>query len=83
MLILGREEKNVIVDSIEKYNVKECDSCTPNLCLNKGVCQVRNFNVCRKKTFLVLTICIKIRNTYSVCIANLEFVDDYIKDLHC
>ncbi|CAH4038665.1 unnamed protein product [Pieris brassicae] len=39
MLILGKEEKNIMADSIERNNVYDCDSCTPNLCLNSGVCQ--------------------------------------------
>ncbi|XP_045509969.1 basement membrane-specific heparan sulfate proteoglycan core protein isoform X5 [Colias croceus] len=39
MLILGKEEKNIMADSLNKYNVYDCDSCTPNLCLNNGVCQ--------------------------------------------
>ncbi|XP_072931305.1 basement membrane-specific heparan sulfate proteoglycan core protein [Epargyreus clarus] len=39
MLILGREEQNIMVSNINKQNVKECDTCTPNLCLNDGVCQ--------------------------------------------
>ncbi|XP_049885171.1 basement membrane-specific heparan sulfate proteoglycan core protein-like isoform X3 [Pectinophora gossypiella] len=39
MLILGREEKNIMVDSLEQHNVNECDTCAPNLCLNNGVCQ--------------------------------------------
>ncbi|CAH2103371.1 unnamed protein product [Euphydryas editha] len=39
MLILGKEEKNIIADSINIYHVSDCDSCSPNLCLNNGVCQ--------------------------------------------
>ncbi|XP_038216735.1 basement membrane-specific heparan sulfate proteoglycan core protein-like isoform X6 [Zerene cesonia] len=39
MLILGKEEKNIMADSLNKHNVYDCDSCTPNLCLNNGVCQ--------------------------------------------
>nr|XP_026490200.1 basement membrane-specific heparan sulfate proteoglycan core protein isoform X1 [Vanessa tameamea] len=39
MLILGKEEKNIMSDSIDMYNVMDCNSCTPNLCLNSGVCQ--------------------------------------------
>lgn len=38
-LKLGGEEKNLMVDSLEKYNVEVCDTCTPNMCLNNGVCQ--------------------------------------------
>lgn len=40
MLILGREEKNIMMDSLERFRVSECNSCAPNLCLNNGVCQV-------------------------------------------
>ncbi|XP_050360629.1 basement membrane-specific heparan sulfate proteoglycan core protein isoform X13 [Nymphalis io] len=39
MLILGKEEKNIVVDSIDMRNVMDCNSCTPNLCLNNGICQ--------------------------------------------
>nr|XP_032526331.1 basement membrane-specific heparan sulfate proteoglycan core protein [Danaus plexippus plexippus] len=39
MLIIGNEEKNIMGENIAKSNVKECNSCTPNLCLNSGVCQ--------------------------------------------
>ncbi|XP_050682975.1 basement membrane-specific heparan sulfate proteoglycan core protein isoform X5 [Leptidea sinapis] len=39
MLIVGKEEKNLIVDSLNRHNVYDCDSCSPNLCLNRGVCQ--------------------------------------------
>ncbi|CAK1554719.1 unnamed protein product [Leptosia nina] len=39
MLILGKEEKNIMADSFDRNNVYDCDSCTPNLCLNNGVCQ--------------------------------------------
>lgn len=39
MLVLGRDEKNIMTDSLEKYQVDSCDSCSPNLCLNDGVCQ--------------------------------------------
>ncbi|CAK1588065.1 unnamed protein product [Parnassius mnemosyne] len=39
MLILGREEKNIMVDSLDRYGIMECDSCVPNLCLHDGVCQ--------------------------------------------
>ncbi|KAL4717631.1 hypothetical protein ACJJTC_000780, partial [Scirpophaga incertulas] len=39
MLILGREEKNIIVDSIQRFNVLQCDSCLLNMCKNNGVCQ--------------------------------------------
>ncbi|XP_037299981.1 basement membrane-specific heparan sulfate proteoglycan core protein isoform X7 [Manduca sexta] len=39
MLILGREEKNIMLDNLEQYRVSGCDSCSPNLCLNSGVCQ--------------------------------------------
>ncbi|XP_068617476.1 basement membrane-specific heparan sulfate proteoglycan core protein isoform X3 [Battus philenor] len=39
MLILGREEINLMADSRERYNVMECDTCIPNQCLNDGVCQ--------------------------------------------
>ncbi|KAJ8737311.1 hypothetical protein PYW07_000582 [Mythimna separata] len=39
MLILGREEKNIMMDSLERSRVSECNSCAPNLCRNDGVCQ--------------------------------------------
>ncbi|XP_048488585.1 basement membrane-specific heparan sulfate proteoglycan core protein isoform X3 [Plutella xylostella] len=39
MLILGREEVNMMMDKIDDYNVKECETCSPNLCYNNGVCQ--------------------------------------------
>ncbi|KAJ8737484.1 hypothetical protein PYW08_000079 [Mythimna loreyi] len=39
MLILGREEKNIMMDSLERSRVSECNSCAPNLCRNNGVCQ--------------------------------------------
>lgn len=43
MLILEREEKNIMMDSLERYRVTECNSCAPNFCLNDGVCQVRHY----------------------------------------
>ncbi|KAL0852381.1 hypothetical protein ABMA28_000578 [Loxostege sticticalis] len=39
MLILGHEEKNIMMYRIEESNVLECDSCSPNLCYKNGVCQ--------------------------------------------
>lgn len=39
MLILGSEEKNLMVDNLELYAIQECDSCLPNLCQNNGFCQ--------------------------------------------
>ncbi|XP_028173989.1 basement membrane-specific heparan sulfate proteoglycan core protein isoform X3 [Ostrinia furnacalis] len=39
MLILGREEKNIMMERLEQSNVLECDSCSPNLCYKNGVCQ--------------------------------------------
>lgn len=39
MLILGKEEKNIMAESLDIYHVSDCDSCSPNLCLNNGVCQ--------------------------------------------
>lgn len=51
MVILGREEKNIMMDSLERFRVSECNSCAPNLCLNNGVCQVKQtyvFNVLEK-----------------------------------
>ncbi|KAI8430580.1 hypothetical protein MSG28_000802 [Choristoneura fumiferana] len=39
MLILGKQEKDIMMDSIDKYQVAECDSCSPNLCLHDGICQ--------------------------------------------
>ncbi|CAG9782356.1 unnamed protein product [Diatraea saccharalis] len=39
MLILGREEKNIMLDSLDRSNVLQCDSCIPNLCSENGVCQ--------------------------------------------
>ncbi|XP_041987673.1 basement membrane-specific heparan sulfate proteoglycan core protein-like isoform X2 [Aricia agestis] len=39
MLILGKEEKNILAESFEQISVSDCDSCSPNQCLNKGVCQ--------------------------------------------
>nr|XP_037874357.1 basement membrane-specific heparan sulfate proteoglycan core protein isoform X3 [Bombyx mori] len=38
-LILGHDEKNIMLDSLEQYGVDECRSCTPNLCVNDGICQ--------------------------------------------
>ncbi|XP_047041100.1 basement membrane-specific heparan sulfate proteoglycan core protein-like isoform X2 [Helicoverpa zea] len=39
MLLLGKEEKNIMMDSYERSSLSECNSCAPNLCLNNGVCQ--------------------------------------------
>uniref|UniRef100_A0A2A4JYR7 Hemolin n=1 Tax=Heliothis virescens TaxID=7102 RepID=A0A2A4JYR7_HELVI len=39
MLLLGKEEKNIMMDSYERNSLSECNSCAPNLCLNNGVCQ--------------------------------------------
>ncbi|CAH0716594.1 unnamed protein product, partial [Brenthis ino] len=39
MLILGKEEKKIMADSIQRNNVYDCDSCTANLCQNDGMCQ--------------------------------------------
>ncbi|XP_061720060.1 basement membrane-specific heparan sulfate proteoglycan core protein isoform X2 [Cydia pomonella] len=38
MLILGKQEQDIMANSY-KYEVTECDSCSPNLCLHGGVCQ--------------------------------------------
>lgn len=40
MLILGREEINMMADTTSQNNLQECDSCVPNVCLHGGVCQV-------------------------------------------
>ncbi|XP_045541991.1 basement membrane-specific heparan sulfate proteoglycan core protein isoform X1 [Papilio machaon] len=39
MLILGREEINMMADTTSQNNLQECDSCVPNVCLHGGVCQ--------------------------------------------
>lgn len=44
MLILGREEKDIMMDSYTRSRVSECDSCSPNQCQNGGVCQVRRLS---------------------------------------
>ncbi|XP_060809746.1 basement membrane-specific heparan sulfate proteoglycan core protein isoform X4 [Amyelois transitella] len=39
MLVLSKRDVNLIPDSVDSRNVGECDTCTPNWCLNEGVCQ--------------------------------------------
>ncbi|XP_053624887.1 basement membrane-specific heparan sulfate proteoglycan core protein isoform X4 [Plodia interpunctella] len=39
LLELSNRDVNLIPDSTDSRNVGECDTCSPNLCLNEGVCQ--------------------------------------------
>ncbi|XP_077302363.1 basement membrane-specific heparan sulfate proteoglycan core protein-like [Arctopsyche grandis] len=38
-LVLEDNDLSIMKDGIEKVNVHECDSCTPNPCQNNAVCQ--------------------------------------------
>ncbi|KOB69323.1 Basement membrane-specific heparan sulfate proteoglycan core protein [Operophtera brumata] len=39
MLVLGREEKNIMMSRLDQYRVETCDTCAGNTCQNGGICQ--------------------------------------------
>lgn len=46
-----------MLDNTENYNVDSCDTCTPNSCLNDGVCQVTNninIGICNSRHICVV-----------------------------